>query len=188
MAGTDIGRLQQVSSAIAPSAAAIPLTQEIDSLADQIHSGKFAAEISKAAAAVGQSSATYARQILAKDLGQVETRATDFGNPTDKKLGTILSGFPDPTSDNQTIHTAMDYVRGSFRQNVARGQNMLSYQKQHPDAAGFQQSDDQLTTKVDPLTAEYRALGAGAQRQGFLKRNFNSAQEAQAFVDKSNGP
>ena len=54
MATTDIGRLQQVSSAIAPSAAAIPLTQEIDDLADQIHSGKFAAEISKAAAAVGQ--------------------------------------------------------------------------------------------------------------------------------------
>ena len=183
VAGSDIDKQRQVSALIQPSTAAIPLTNAIDDLTDQIHSGTFAASISKAAAALGMKEDTYARQLLAKDLGQVQAKAEAFA-PTDEARRTILSGYPEATSDPQTIHTAMDYVRGSFKQNVARGQNMLAYQRQHPDLAGFQQSDDTLTSKVDPLMTEYRSLTPGAQRQGFLKRNFQSASAAQAFVDK----
>ncbi len=181
VAGSDIDRANQVSGNIAPSAAAIPLTNEIDDLADQIHSGKFADAISKAAAAAGLQTSTYARQLLAKDLGQVQARATDHA-PTDSSRSTILSGYPEATSDPQTIHTAMDYIRGSFRQNVARGQLLQSHRTAHPDLTGFQRADDDLTSRLDPLHAEYQALPPGPARQGFLRRNFKDANEAQAFV------
>ncbi len=181
VAGSDIDRANQVSGNIAPSAAAIPLTNEIDDLADQIHSGKFADAISKAAAAAGLQTSTYARQLLAKDLGQVQARATDHA-PTDSSRSTILSGYPEATSDPQTIHTAMDYIRGSFRQNVARGQLLQSHRAAHPDLTGFQRADDDLTSRLDPLHAEYQALPPGPARQGFLRRNFKDANEAQTFV------
>lgn len=184
--GIDVSRAEQVSESIQPSEAAIQLTQSVDDLADQIHSGKFVDAISKAAAAAGLSSDTYARQILKKDLGQIQARAISSA-PTDDSRATILSGYPDATSDPQTIHTAMDYARGSFRQNVARGQLLNSYQQAHPDLSGFQHADDTLTGSVDPLMTEFQALQTPQQRISFYQRNFKSAQEAQAFKNKVQG-
>lgn len=183
VASADLERQGQVSAAIAPSRAALPLTYEIDDLADQIHSGKFTAAISNAAAALGDSADTYARQILAKDLGQVQSRATDHA-PTDEARKTILSGYPEPTSDARTIHSAMDYVRGSLKVNLMRGDNLISHRDQHPDLAGFQQSDDQITNSIDPLKAEFRSLKRGSPEwQSFLKRRFDTPEKAQAFID-----
>src|SRR6185437_5320145 len=187
VAGIDVQRANDVSKGIQPSTAAIPLTQEIDSLADQINSGKFIGSIVNAAAAAGISTGTHARQILEKDLGQVQARAIQFA-PTDNARDTVLKGYPVSTSDQQTIHSAMDYVRGMFKQNVARGDQLLNYQKKHPDLTGFQQADDAYTSKVNPLAAEYRSLKPGYERQDFLRRRFKSAQEAQSFVESANGP
>ncbi len=185
-AGIDTDRANMVSANIQPSNAGIQLSQSIDDLADQVYSGKVTDAISKAAAALGISPGTYARQLLKKDLGQLQTIATKSA-PSDEARTTILSGYPEATSDPQTIHTAMDYLRGSLRQNVNRGQLLNSYQKQHPDNSGFQHADDALTSSMDPLMTEYKSLPAGAARQGFIRRNFKSAQEAQGFVDKVNG-
>jgi hypothetical protein len=183
---SDVDRANQVSAQIQPSTAAIETTKKIDDLADQIHSGKLADWVSKGAAAVGASPIAYARQLMEKDLGQVKSLAS-AGAGSDQRMGTILSGYPEATSAPQTIHTAMDYIRGSFRQNVARGNLLNSYQEAHPDLTGFRHADDTLTSKVDPLMSEYQALKTPAQRTGFYKRNFTNAQEAQEFKDKVTG-
>ena len=51
-------------------------------------------------------------------------------------MDTILSGYPEATSTPETIHRAMDYIRGSFRQQLARGKLLNDYQKKHPDLSG----------------------------------------------------
>jgi hypothetical protein len=152
-AGSDIDRANQVSANIKAAPATIQTSQQIDALADQIHSGKFADAISKAAAAVGQQSDTYARQLLKKDLGIIQTQLTAAA-PSDSRAATILSGTPDATSDAQTIHGAMDYVRGTARQNLAQGQNLNAYKAKRPDLSGFQAADDAFTGAAGPLVHE----------------------------------
>ena len=186
VAGSDIDRANQVSANIQPSTAAIETTKKIDDLADQVNSGKVADWVSKAAGAAGISPIVYARQLLEKDLGQVKALASQ-GAQSDQRMGTILSGYPESTSAPQTIHTAMDYIRGSFRQNVARGQQLNEYRTAHPDLTGFQHADDVLTSHVDPLMSEFQSLSTPAARQGFYRRNFTTPQEAQAFKDKVTG-
>jgi len=186
VAGSDIERANQVSSQIQPSQAAIGTTQRIDDLAEQIRSGKFAAYVSKAAAAAGVNEGTMARQLLEKDLGQVKTMAS-AGSGTDARMGQILSGFPDATSDTGTIHAAMDYIRGSFRQNVARGDLLNSYRQKHPDLTGFQHADDVLTGQTDPLMHEFMALKTPQDRIAFYRRNFSDPAKAQAFKDRVAG-
>jgi hypothetical protein len=183
-AGGDVDRMNQVSSAVKGASAAIPLTTQVDDLAEQIHSGKFAAAISNAAAAVGMSADTYARQELRKNLGQIKTAAiAGPAGGSDSRASVIESGFPDETSDPQTIHKAMDYARGSLREDLARGNNLNQYRQKHPDLSGFQTADDILTSHTDPLMHEFKALPP-AQQAGFYRRNFSSPQEAQAFKNK----
>jgi hypothetical protein len=184
-AGTDVARANQVSTAIQPSQAMIPITKEIDSLADQIHSGKFAASISQAAAAVGLKEDTYARQLLVKDLGQVRGAATRNA-PSDEMANTILSGYPEATSDPQTIHTSMDLVRGQFRQNMERGQLLIQHRSQRPDLQGFAQADDRFTSTNTPYMSEFRSLSPEA-RTAFYGRHFKTPQEAQAFKNAALG-
>lgn len=185
-ANIDVQRADLVSSLVQPSEAAIGLTQQIDSLADQIHSGKFADAISRAAADLGEQTDTYARQLLKKDMGQLSARATQNA-PTDKRMETILSGHPEASSDPQTIHTAMDYIRGSFRQSLERGQLLQSYRQKHPDLTGFQNADDALTGMKDPLMTEFQSLQTPQERIGFYRRNFRTKQEAAAFQSKVQG-
>jgi len=182
-AGSDIDRANQVSSSIKSAPAGIQTTQQIDDLTDQIHSGKFAASISKAAAAVGLKEDTYARQLLEKDLGIVKTQLTAAA-PSDARAATILSGTPDATSDPQTVHGAMDYVRGSLRQNLAQGQNLNSYKSKHPDLSGFQTADDTFTGAAGPLVHEFLSLNP-SQRQQFYRRNFTTPQQALEFRNKA---
>ena len=162
----DVDRANQVSGLVQASSAAIPLTQHIDDLAEQIQSGKFAASISKAAAAVGMSESTYARQVLEKELGQVKSLAIANAG-SDARAATIQSGYPDATSDTKTIHTAMDYTRGTFRQNIARGDQLNSIKDKDPSLRGFQHADDVLSGGTDPLMHEFQALKTPQARMGF---------------------
>jgi hypothetical protein len=184
VAGSDIDRANQISANIKAAPAGIQTTQQIDDLADQIHSGKFAAWVSKGAASVGLSEATYARQLLEKDLGIVKTQLTSAA-PSDSRAATILSGTPEATSDPQTIHGAMDYVRGSFRQNQAQGKNLSAYKAKHPDLGGFQSADDALTGGAGPLVHEFISLKGKDQQAAFYRRNFSNAQQAKEFRDKA---
>lgn len=186
VAGSDVDRANQVSALVQPSGAAIPLTQHIDELAEQIHSGKFAASISKAAAAAGLSSETYARQILEKELGQVKTLAIANAG-SDARAATIQSGYPEASSDTKTIHTAMDYVRGNFRQNVARGDQLNSVRSKDTSLQGFQHADDVLTGSTDPLMHEFKSLKTPQERIAFYQRNFTDPTRAQEFKNKVAG-
>jgi len=185
VAGSDIDRSNAVSSAVKGASAAIPLTTQVDDLAEQIHSGKFLAAVSNAAAAVGMSADTYARQELRKNLGQIKTAAIS-GAGSDSRAGTIESGFPDETSDPQTIHKAMDYARGSLREDLARGNNLNQYRSKNPDLSGFQHADDILTGSTDPLMHEFKALPPAKQAE-FYRRNFSTPDQAQAFKNKVKG-
>lgn len=186
-AQADRDRANMVSGNVAGANRAITITKEVDDLADQVHSGKFAEYISKAAAAAGKSSDTYARQLLEKDLGTLKAEATDR-SPSDQRQATVLSGFPDATSDNQTIHTAMDYRRGIARQDLARGKVLDAVKAKDPNIRGFQHADDALMGNTDPLMHEFAALKPGAERQGFYKRNFGTdAKKMEEFRDKVAG-
>lgn len=184
VAGSDIERANQISANIKPAQAGIQTTQQIDDLADQIHSGKFAGWLSKQAATVGISEATYARQLLEKDLGIIKTQMTTSAS-SDSRAATILSGTPEATSDPQTIHGAMDYVRGSFRQNLEQGKNLSVYREKHPDLSGFQGADDHFTTTGGPLVHEFLSLKGKEQQSAFYRRNFSNPQEALKFRNQA---
>lgn len=185
-AGSDFDRANQVSDAVAPASSTIMSSQQVDDLADQVHSGKFAEWISKGAAAVGQSSDTFARQLLEKDLGAIKDSATK-GAKTDQRQATVLSRFPEATSDPRTIHTAMDLTRGIARQDLARGNLLNSVKAKDPSLKGFQHADDVLTSQTNPLMHEFNALPPGAARQEFYKRNFTSRKDAEDFTNKVKG-
>jgi hypothetical protein len=182
----DVDRANQVSGLVQASSAAIPLTQHIDDLAEQIQSGKFAASISKAAAAVGMSESTYARQVLEKELGQVKSLAIANAG-SDARAATIQSGYPDATSDTKTIHTAMDYTRGTFRQNIARGDQLNKIKSKDASLRGFQHADDVLSGGTDPLMHEFQALKTPQERIGFYQRNFSDPEKAKEFRNKVAG-
>ena len=184
VASSDIDRANQVSANIKPAQAGIQTTQQIDDLADQIHSGKFAGWLSKQAAAAGVQESTYARQLLEKDLGIVKTQLTSAA-PSDSRAATILSGTPEATSDPQTIHGAMDYVRGSFRQNLAQGQNLSAYRGKHPDLSGFQGADDAFTGTGGPLVHEFLSLKGKDAQAAFYRRNFSDAKQALQFRNQA---
>lgn len=184
VAGSDIDRANQVSASIKSAPATIQMTQQIDDLADQIHSGKFAGWLSKQAAATGYSEGTYARQLLEKDLGMVRTQLTSAA-PSDSRAATILSGTPEATSDPQTVHGAMDYIRGSARQNQAQGQNLSAYKAKHPDLSGFQGADDAFTSGGGPLVHEFLSLKSKDQQAAFYRRNFSSPQQALEFRNQT---
>jgi hypothetical protein len=181
VAGSDTERANQISATIQPSQAAIGTTQRIDDLAEQISSGHFAKWVMDKAAAVGVSDpAVVARQLLEKDLGQVKNLAGSSA-ATDEKMRTVLSGYPEATSAPQTIHTAMDYIRGSFRQNVARGDLLNSYREKNPNLNGLQHADDVLTGKTDPWMHEFKSLKSAQERIDFYKRNFPTSDKAKDF-------
>jgi hypothetical protein len=186
VASSDIDRANQVSANVKPAQAGIQTTQQIDDLADQIHSGKFAGWLSKQAASAGVQESTFARQLLEKDLGIVKTQLTSAA-PSDSRAATILSGTPEATSDPQTIHGAMDYVRGSLRQNLAQGQNLSAYKAKHPDLSGFQGADDNFTGTAGPLVHEFLSLKDKDAQAAFYRRNFSSPQEALQFRNKAFG-
>lgn len=184
VAGQDVDRATQVSAGVQPATSAIRLSTEIDDLADQIDSGKIASLWKKRLADAGfTSDAIGARQLLEKDLGQLKTIAST-GAGSDQRQGLIVSGYPEATSTSKTIHTAMDFLRGSFRQSLNRGKALIGYRKTHPDLSGFTGADDILTSQTDPLMHEFASLKSPAERTAFYARNFSSEIAARAFRNK----
>ncbi len=187
VAGSDTDRANEISAKVQPSQAGIGITQRVDDLANQIKSGKFADwVVKKAAAAGGEDPAITARQLLEKDLGQVKASAT-AGAGTDQKMQTVLSGYPEATSATDTIHAAMDYIRGSFRQNLARGELLNNYRSKNPQLNGLQHADDVLTSHTDPLMHEFKALKTPGERIEFYKRNFHERGKAEDFKNRVTG-
>jgi hypothetical protein len=182
----DIDRGNQISAAVQPATNAIAVTNEIDGLADQIHSGKFAAAISKAAAAAGQQSETYARQVIEKDINRLRTLSST-GSTSDAQRDTINGTIPPPEADPQTIHNAMDYVRGTFKQNLARSNQLNQVKAKDSSLQGFQHADDIYTAGADPLMHEFQSLSTQQQQTAFLKRHFVSKTDAQQFIGRVAG-
>jgi hypothetical protein len=182
----DRDRANQVSALQQQSAAAIPLTQRIDDLSHQIDSGNLAKIVSEGGKYLGFSSVNEARSQLLKDLGQVKGLAIAKAG-SDERAATILEGYPTDTTPEGTVHAAMDYIRGTARQNLARGQLLEQYQKADPqNLAGFQGADNVLTRTTNPLMHEFQSLKDPQAQAAFYRRNFSSKQEAQAFRDEVN--
>ena len=170
----EVGNLQQVS------AAALPLTQRIDQLSHEINSGHLAKMISESGNYLGFSSVNEARSQLNKDLGQVKGLAVARAG-SDSRAATILEGYPTDTTPEATTHAAMDYIRGTARQNLARGKVLSQYQQKDPTGMrGFQAADNVIGANTDPLMHEYLSLKP-AEQAGFFKRNFSTAKQAQDF-------
>ena len=133
----------------------------------------------------GLSSINEARSQLNKDLGQVKGLAVSKAG-SDQRAATILEGYPTDTTPENTIHAAMDYIRGTAKQNLARGQLLSQYQKEDPQGLrGFQAADNVLTGTTNPLMHEYLSLKPQDQA-GFYRRNFSTPQQAQDFKNQVN--
>lgn len=184
-AGSDIDRSNEVSGLQQSSAAAIPLTHRIDQLAHELWSGHLSKMLSETGNYLGYSSVNEARSQLNKDLGQVKGLAIQRAG-SDSRAATVLEGYPTDTTPEGTVHAAMDYIRGTARQNLARGQLLSDYQKNDPQGLrGFQAADNILSRTTDPLAHEYLSLSP-EQQKGFYRRNFSTPQEAQDFKNHIN--
>lgn len=181
--GIDLKRAEEVGNLQQTSSANLELTKQIDRLSEDINSGKVAKMISETGNYFGLSSINQARSQLVKDLGQVRGAVAARAG-SDAKAAEILEGYPTDTTPTQTTHAAMDYIRGTLRQNLARGELLKEYQKEDPQSVrGFASADNILTRNSNPLMHEYLALKPD-ERSGFYRRNFGSAKEAQAFKDQ----
>lgn len=176
-AARDVERANQVSGAQKNASALLPLTHEVDRLTDAISSGSLQKGVTETLRKLGFSSVAEARTQLQKDLGLLKgPLASQAGS--DQRAAEILEGYPTDTTPANTTHAAMDYIRGTFRQTLARGE-LLKKNGQN----GFAAADDAFTRATDPLVLEGASLKKG-QPNGFYKRNFGSPQEAQEFKNK----
>jgi hypothetical protein len=74
----------------------------------------------------------------------------------------------------------MDYIRGTFRQNIARGNLLITHGQ-----TGFSSADNIITGTTDPLMHEFKSLQSTQERQAFYRRNFqNNPQAAQQFKNQ----
>jgi hypothetical protein len=185
MVGGDIERKNTISSAVAPSNNAISTISEIRSLTAQIKQGSFNQQIIAAQQAAGDSSPEItARNLLKKDMANLKTSVGSAAT-TDAQRATVDSSFPDLDNvDVPTVNKALDRIEGTMRQNLARSRSMQDYLKKHPDAGGLQQADDRIMTDSDPLMHTYDALKTSAERVEFLKRHFDTKDQAEKFIHK----
>jgi hypothetical protein len=184
VAGSNVDRANEVANLQQQSSAAIPLTKRIDELSHEIGSGHLAKMISESGNYLGFSSINEARSQLNKDLGQVKGLAVSKAG-SDSRAATILEGYPTDTTPESTVHAAMDYIRGTARQNLARGQLLSQYQKSDPQGLqGFQAADNIVSGQTNPLMHEYQSLKTPQDQAGFFKRNFSSRAEASSFRDQ----
>jgi hypothetical protein len=183
-ANIDVDRAKQVGDLQQQSAAAIQLSRQADALKDALDSGTLAKKISETGNWLGFSSVNEARAQLIQDLGKMKGLVADRAG-SDARANTILEGYPSDTTPNNTFHADMDYIRGTGRQNLARGQLLSQYQNpKDPNAIrGFAAADNMLTGSTNPLMHEFLALKP-SERAGFYTRNFSTPQQAQAFKDQ----
>jgi hypothetical protein len=158
----------------------IDLTKRIDQLADIVQPGALAAKVSAGLGSLGLSDINQARTELQKDLGRLQTSASSRAG-SDERAKTILSGLPTDTTPTQTIHQAMDFTRGSARQDLALGKlREKSSSTTGGQMNGFQGDFAHATAAANPLMHEYLALSPQEQ-VGFFQRNFKTKEEAKAF-------
>jgi len=184
-ASGDIDRKNQISAAVAPSNNAISTIAEMRSLTRQISQGSFSQQILKASQAAGDSSPEItARNLLKKDMANLKTSVGSAAT-TDAQRSTIDQSFPDlENPDVPTVTRALDRIEGTMRQNLVRSRSAQDYLKKHPDAGGLQQADDKLMSDADPLMHTYNALKSPQERAEFLKRHFDSPEQAKDFINR----
>jgi hypothetical protein len=112
-----------------------------------------AKKFSEAGGYLGMSSVNQARTELQKDLGLLRGPVAAAAG-SDSRAATLLEGYPTDTTPSQTIHAAMDYIRGTARQTQARGQLLQRYQGAD-GPRGFAAADNILTNSTNPLMHEY---------------------------------
>jgi hypothetical protein len=158
----------------------IDLTKRIDQLADVVSPGKLPADVSAGLGALGLQNVNQARTELVKDLGRLQTNYTSRAG-SDERARTILSGLPTDTTPTQTIHQAMDFTRGSARQDLALGAlRQKNAAATNGQMNGFQGDYAHAVGAASPLMHEYLSLSPQDQ-VGFFQRNFKTKAQAQAF-------
>ncbi len=173
----DVDRATLISGSQQPASASIKLTQRVDQLSHEVANSIAAQKITQGLHALGFSSVAAARTELQKDLGLLKGPVAARAG-SDSRAAELLEGYPTDTTPENTVHSAMDYIRGTMRQTLARGQLL----KKH-GVTGIQSADDELTRGTDPLMHEAASLKPG-QSNGFYKRNFKSPEEAQQFKNR----
>lgn len=176
-AGGDVDRANEVGGLQQQSAAAIQLTKQADKLKEELDSGHLAKMISNTGNYLGFSSVNDARAQLNQDLGKMKGLVASRAG-SDSRAAAMLEGYPQDTTPNNTFHADMDYLRGTARQNLARGK--LLDDQYSKDRRGFQAADNLMTRTTNPLMHEFNALKP-EERGAFYKHNFTNPQDAQAF-------
>ena len=158
----------------------IDLTKRIDQLADVVSPGQIPAKVSQGLGALGLQDVNQARTELQKDLGRLRGAvATRAGS--DSRAGEVLAGLPTDTTPTQTIHQAMDFARGSARQDLALGQlRQKTSTATQGQMNGFQGDYAHAVGAASPLMHEYYSLSPQEQ-VGFFQRNFKTKEQARAF-------
>lgn len=158
----------------------IDLTKRIDQLADIVDPGALPAKVSQTLGALGLQNVNQARTELQKDLGRLRGMAAQRAG-SDSRAGEVLSGLPTDTTPTQTIHQAMDFARGTARQDLALGSlREKNSSETGGKMNGFQGDYAHAVGAASPLMHEYLALSPQEQ-VGFFQRNFKTKEQAKAF-------
>lgn len=158
----------------------IDLTKRIDQLADVVSPGQIPSKVSQGLGALGLQDVNQARTELQKDLGRLRGAVAQRSG-SDSRAGEVLAGLPTDTTPTQTIHQAMDFARGSARQDLALGQlREKSAAATKGQMNGFQGDYAHAVGAASPLMHEYYALSPQEQ-VGFFQRNFKTKEQAKAF-------
>ena len=183
----DTERASQISKSVAPSRAAITLSDQIIKLSNEVHTGKYSKAVTDFAATIGQKDPTIAaRQLMSKYAAQLTTVA-EANAPSDSARQQISAGFPDPEHMSpEAIRGAAEFIKGGMKMNLSRAANARRFQETHGSPSGLRIADDSLTSNADPLMYIFKELPAGTERQEFLKRHFSNHDQAREFVQRMN--
>lgn len=173
----DVDRANTISGSQQAATASLNLTKRVDALSHEIANSAAAQKVTQGLHALGFSNIAAARTELQKDLGLLKGPVAARAG-SDARAAELLEGYPTDTTPENTVHSAMDYIRGTMRQTIARGQLLHAH-----GVEGIAAADDELTRGTDPLMHEAASLKPG-QSNGFYKRNFKSPEEAQAFKNR----
>lgn len=179
-ASADLDASNNVVNAQRDAKTNIDLTKRIDQLAEVVRPGAAAAEVSKGLQMLGMNDAAEARSELEKDLGRLQTNLSGRAG-SDERAKTALTSLPTATKPTDVIHSGMDWVRGTARQDLALGslrEKNAGRTKGNMD--NFQGEYAHATAAASPLMHEYLSLSPKEQ-VGFFKRNFTTKEQAKSF-------
>lgn len=181
-ATADIATSNKVIDAQRDAANNIVLTKRVDQLAEIVNPGALPTVVKRYLSATGMTSVAQAQEELKKDLGTLRgTVALSAGS--EGRANVALEGFPESTAQTQTLHVAMDKVRGLNRQTLALGKmQQANAQSTGANMQGFNGEYAHATEAANGLMHEYLSLSPGEQVD-FVKRNFTKKADARQFVD-----